>query len=429
MKTAIADLRGRRLWDSRGRPTIEVEVRTCGGGRGRAIAPAGASTGSREAVDLRDEGAAFGGFGVRRVLYGIENEIAPLLRGRNAADQQAIDLLLKALDGTPEKRRLGANALVATSMAVARAAAATMGVPLWRHLAQGGTVPALPLPQIQIFGGGAHAGGRLDVQDFMVVAVGAPDFPTALDWTAEIYRRAGDLLAAEGRLRGVADEGGWWPAFDGNREALETLLRAIEAAGRIPGEEVAIALDIAASVLHSEGRYRLRRDGRELDGDAFRELLLEWLARFPIVSVEDPLAEHDPAGFAAFTAAAGPRIQVVADDLVVTDAGRIREAAAIGAANAVLVKPNQVGTLSEALAAVRAAREAGWNAIASARSGESEDVTILHLAVGWGLPQLKVGALARGERTAKWNEGLRLAEDLPGGGALPPPGSFPWGRS
>ncbi len=429
MKTAIAVLRGRRLWDSRGRPTVEVEVCTRGGGRGRAIAPAGASTGSREAVDLRDGGAAFGGFDVRRVLYGIENEIAPLLRGRNAADQQAIDLLLKELDGTPEKRRLGANALVATSMAVARAAAATMGVPLWRHLAQGETVPVLPLPQIQIFGGGAHAGGRVDVQDFMVVAVGAPDFPTALDWTAEIYRRAGELMAETGRLRGVADEGGWWPVFDANEEALETLLRAIAAAGRIPGEEVAIALDIAASELHSDGRYRLRRENRELDGDAFRELLLDWLNRFPIVSVEDPLAEDDPAGFAAFTTAAGPRVQVVADDLVVTDAGRIREAAAVGAASAVLVKPNQVGTLSEALAAVRAAREMGWNVIASARSGESEDVTIVHLAVGWGLSQLKVGALARGERTAKWNEGLRLAEELPGGGTLPPAGNFPWGRS
>ncbi len=428
MKTAIAGLRGRRVWDSRGRPTVEVEVRTVGGGRGRAIAPAGTSTGSREARDLRDDGHAFGGFEVHRVLYGIAAEIAPLLRGRDAADQRAIDFLLKALDGTPDKHRLGANALVATSMAVARAAATTLGVPLWRHLRREEGEPVLPLPEIQIFGGGVHAGGRVDIQDFMVIAVGAPDYPTALDWTAEVHRQAGRLMAESGRLCGVADEGGWWPAFGSNEEALETLVRAIEAAGRVPGAEVAIALDVAASELATGDRYRLRCDRRELDSDGFRELLLDWLRRYPIVSIEDPLAEDDLAGFAAFTAAAGPGVQVVADDLVVTDAARVREAAAAGAANAFLVKPNQIGTLSEAAAAVEAARQAGWSGIASARSGESEDVTIVHLAVGWGLPQLKVGALARGERTAKWNEGLRLVDELPGGAALPPPHRFPWGR-
>ncbi len=428
MKTAIAELRGRRVWDSRGRPTLEVEIRTTGGAIGRAIAPTGASTGSGEAVDLRDGGSAFGGQDVRRALYGIGTEIAPLLHGRDVMDQEGIDALLVALDSTPDRSRLGANALVATSMAVAHAAAAASGIPLWRHLAGEGAAGPLPLPEIQIFGGGAHAGGRLDVQDFMVIAVGAPNFATALGWTAEIYRHAGRLMADAGRLCGVADEGGWWPAFERNEEALETLLRAIEAAGRVPGEEVAIALDIAASELGREGRYRLRREARELDSDGLAALWLAWLERYPIVSIEDPLAEDDLAAFAAFTRAAGPRVQVVADDLVVTDAARIRRAAAAGAGNTVLIKPNQIGTLSEALEAVRAAREAGWNGIVSARSGETEDVTIVHLAVGWAVPQLKVGSFARGERTAKWNEGLRLAEELPSGGALPPASSFPWGR-
>ncbi len=430
MKTAIAELRGRRVWDSRGRPTVEVEIRTTGDAVGRAIAPAGASTGSGEAVDLRDGGSTFGGYDVRRALYGIATEIAPLLRGRDVRDQRAIDALLVTLDGTPDKSRLGANALVATSMAVAHAAAAATGVPLWRHLAGDGPVGPLPLPEIQIFGGGAHAGGRLDVQDFMVIAVGAPDFATALDWTAEVHRHAGRLMAEAGRLCGVADEGGWWPAFDRNEEALEMLLRAIEAAGRLPGEEMAIALDIAASTLGRCGRYHLRREAepRELDSDGLAALWLRWLERYPIVSIEDPLAEDDPAAFAAFTRAAGPGVQVVADDLVVTDAARIRRAAAAGAGNTALIKPNQIGTLSEVREAVRAAGEAGWAGIVSARSGETEDVTIVHLAVGWGLPQLKVGSFARGERMAKWNEGLRLAEELPSGGALPPAPRFPWGR-
>ena len=429
MTTRITRVHGRRIWDSRGRPTLEVEVTTAGGAVGRAAAPAGASTGSGEAVDLRDGGAAFGGRDVRRALCGIEEEIAPALVGRDAADQEAVDGLLVALDGTADRSRLGANALVATSMAVARAAAAATGLPLWRRLAGSGGEPRLPLPEIQVFGGGAHAGGRLDIQDVMAIAIGAPDYPTALDWTAEIHRRVGEAMAEQGRLCGVADEGGWWPAFDTNEQALEALVRAIEAAGRVPGEEVAIALDVAASEFGHGGRYRLRREGREMDGDGLCTLLLDWLRRYPIVSIEDPLAEDDAATFAAFTRAAGPRVQVVADDLAVTSAARIREAAARGAGNTVLLKPNQAGTLSETAAALEAARRLGWNAIVSARSGETEDATIVHLAVGWRVPQLKVGAMVRGERTAKWNEGLRIAEALPAGGALPSPSCFPWGRS
>ncbi len=422
--TAIREVRGRRIWDSRGRPTLEVEVVLMGGATGRAIAPAGASTGSGEALDRRDGGEAFGGYDVRGALSAVATEIAPALQGRDALDQTAVDAALVALDGTAEKRRLGGNATVATSMAVAHAAAAAEGVPLWRYLGDSST---LPLPEIQIFGGGAHAGRRIDVQDFMVVPVGAGDYGQALDWTAEIYRAAGELMAEAGRLQGVADEGGFWPAFESNEEALDTLVRAIERAGRRPGEEVAIALDIAASEFGRGGRYRLRLEGRVLDSDGLAELLLGWLRRYPIVSLEDPLAEDDEAGLARFTAAVGPGVQVVGDDYLVTDADRVRRAAGLGACNALLVKPNQAGTLSEAHAAFAAAREAGWGTIVSARSGESEDVTIVHLAVGWGAPQLKVGSFARSERMAKWNEGLRIAEAL-GGGALPPRSAFPWGR-
>ncbi|MDJ0983855.1 MAG: enolase C-terminal domain-like protein [Kiloniellales bacterium] len=429
MTDKIASVRGRRVWDSRGRPTVEAEVRLTGGAVGRAIAPAGASTGSAEAVDLRDGGEAFGGFDVRGALAAVDGEIADLLRGRSASDQAGIDAALVALDGTPNRARLGGNALVATSMAVAHAAAAARDLPLWRHLAEPGADLRLPLPEVQIFGGGAHAGRRVDVQDFMVIAVGAGSYAQALDWTAEVYRAAGQLMAESGLLQGVADEGGHWPAFDSNEQALDVLVRAIERAGRTPGEEVAISLDIAATDFGQGGGYRLARDGREVDGDALSEMLLAWLTRYPIVAIEDPLGEDDGAALARFTAAAGPRVEVVADDFICTNAGRIAEAAATGACNTALIKPNQAGTLSEARAALEAARTAGWEAIVSARSGESEDVTIVHLAVGWGVKQLKVGSFARSERMAKWNEGLRIAEALDQAeGELPPRDAFPWGR-
>ncbi len=429
MNDTIVSVHGRRVWDSRGRPTVEAEVRLAGGAVGRAIAPAGASTGSAEAVDRRDGGDAFGGFDVRGALTAVDGEIATLLRGREAVDQAGIDAALVTLDGTPNRARLGGNALVATSMAVAHAAAAARGLPLWRHLAGDARDLHLPLPEIQVFGGGAHAGRRVDVQDFMVIAVGAADYAQALDWTAEVYRAAGALMAEAGRLQGVADEGGYWPVFDGNEEALEVLVRAIERAGRVPGDEVALSLDIAATDFGRDGRYRLAREGREVDSDALAEMLLGWLARYPIVAIEDPLGEDDGAALARFTAAAGPRVEVVADDCICTRAERIRAAAAEGACNTALIKPNQAGTLSETRAALDAARAAGWESIVSARSGESEDVTIVHLAVGWGAKQLKVGSFARSERMAKWNEGLRVADALgQGGGRLPPRSAFPWGR-
>jgi enolase len=408
--TQIARVRGRRVWDSRGRPTVEAEVVLRGGACGRAIAPAGASKGSGEALDRRDGGAAFGGQDVRAAVAAVNDAIGPTLRDLDATDQDSIDRRLIELDGTPDKSRLGANATIAVSMAVAHAAAAAAGEPLWRYLRSEGA--ALPLPEIQIFGGGAHAGRRVDIQDFMVVCPSASTFAEALDWTAEVYRAAGALMAEAGKLKGVADEGGFWPDFATNEEALATLLRAIERAGLRPGEQVAIALDVAASEFGRSGLYRLGLEGRELDSAGMTELLRGWLARYPIISIEDPLAEDDPGGFAAFTRAVGERCQVVADDLTVTDAARVRAAAEAKAANTLLIKPNQRGTLSETKAAWDAARAAGWGGILSARSGESEDTTIVHLAIGWGVPQLKVGSFARSERMAKWNEALRIEEAL-----------------
>ena len=429
MNNTIKSVIGRRVWDSRGRPTVEVEIGLDDGKSGRAIAPAGASTGSGEATDLRDGGTAFGGLDVQGALSAVNGEIAKLLMGRNIMEQATLDGVMITLDGTNNKSRLGGNAIVATSMAIAHAAAATRGLPLWRHLGEGRTEFHLPLPEIQIFGGGAHAGRRVDVQDFMIIPVGASDYAQSLEWTAEVYRCAGLLMSEAGLLQGVADEGGYWPAFDHNEMALDFLLRAIERAGFTPGQDIAISLDIAASDFGSKGKYKLARDGREIDSDGLCEMLLGWLARYPIVSIEDPLAEDDDAGMKKFTLAAGNRVEVVADDFICTTASRIESAASLGACNTALIKPNQAGTLTETYAALEAARAAGWESIVSARSGETEDVTIVHLAVGWGLKQLKVGSFSRSERMAKWNEGLRIAEALgQGGGKLSQHSSFPWGK-
>jgi len=410
VKTRITGVHGRRIWDSRGRPTVEVEVALAGGATGRGIAPAGASRGSNEAIDLRDGGAALGGYGVRGALANVEGEIARALVGRDAADQAGADAALLALDGTPNKSRLGGNATVACSLAVLHAAAAAEGVPLWRHLSAGGPV-SVPLPEIQIFGGGAHAGRRIDIQDLMVMPVGAASFDEALVMVAEVYRAAGELMAEAGRRAGVADEGGWWPDFASNEEALDALARAIERAGYRNGE-VAISLDIAASELRRDGRYTIALEGRSFSTEEWLDMLLGWVLRYPIASVEDPVAEDDAAGMAAFTAAVGDRVQVVGDDFLVTSAARVGAARRDGACNAVLIKPNQAGTVTETLAALRAGKEAGWGTIVSARSGETEDTAIVHLAVGWDAGQLKVGSFARSERMAKWNEALRIEEAL-----------------
>jgi len=400
----IVDVTARRVWDSRGRPTVEAEVHLKGV-RGRAIAPAGASTGSGEArsLDARD------------AVHNVNTVIRAALLGVDARDQEAVDRKLIALDGTPDKSRLGGNALVAVSLACAHASAAAARKPLWRHLA-GEKAVAMPVPQVQIYGGGAHAQGRVDLQDYMVICVGAGSFTESLEWTAEVYKAAGARLAKRNALQGVADEGGWWPAFKSNEEGLEELTAAISDAGFEPGADIGIALDVAATQLWRGGRYQLALENRSLGAEQLHAMYLRWLERYPIVSIEDPFAEHDAAAMAAFTKAAGARLQIVGDDLFVTDAARLNPELA----NTVLLKPNQVGTVTETLACWRAAQAKGMRAIVSARSGETEDVSIVHLAVGWGVPQLKVGSFARSERMAKWNEGLRIEEAL-GGKALPYP--------
>jgi len=409
--TKILSVCGQRVWDSRGRPTIEAQVELSNGSVGRAIAPAGASTGSREAVDLRDQGKVLGGFGVKNALRNVNEDIARRLEGLDASNQELIDHALIELDGTKTKSKLGGNATVAVSMANLQATAAAAGIPLWKHLSNSEDV-RIPMPEVQIFGGGAHASGRVDIQDFMAVPTGAQTFDHAMEMIAEIYISAGKLMDEAGRLAGVADEGGWWPNFHSNEEALDTLVCAIEHANFKPGDDIAISIDVAASQFGENGKYSLGLDNEELDADGMIDLLGGWIDRYPIVSIEDPLGEDDPDGFKAFTKKFGHRIQIIGDDLLVTNAELITEAAGVGTCNSVLIKPNQAGTVTETKEALQAAQEANWSCVVSARSGETEDTTIAHLAVGWKADQFKVGSFARSERMAKWNEILRIEKSL-----------------
>jgi enolase len=413
MTSRIASVTGRQLWDSRGRPTVEAEVVLESGAVGRAIAPAGASRGAHEAIDLRDGGDAFGGFGVNRAVAGIGSEIASAIAGMDAREQASVDAALCALDNTPNKARLGANAVVAVSMAVLHAAAADARLPLWRYLA-GDAKVRIPLPEIQIFGGGAHAGRRTDVQDFMIMCPKAGSFRRALEITDDVYRAAGKLMEAKGPLSGVADEGGWWPNFASNEDALDTLTKAIEASGHRAGDEVFISLDIAANELGDADGYNLALDDGRLSGQEMAARIVEWAGRYPILSIEDPAGQDDWTTMAAVTAAIGDRVQIIGDDVLVTNAARVERAGEAAVCNAALIKVNQVGTVTEAKAALDAAVALGWGAIVSARSGESEDVTIAHLATGWNAGQLKVGSFTRSERMAKWNEMLRIEEAMGG---------------
>jgi len=407
----IIDIKGRRVWDSRGRATVEAEVIVGRGptrlALGRAIAPAGASLGSGEAKSID----------VVKAVHQINTRVRDGLRALSVNDKEALDRRLIELDGTPDRSRLGANAMVAVSLACAQADAAAQKIPLWKKLS-GERRVALPVPQIQIFGGGAHARGRVDVQDYMIICTGAGSFAEALDWTSEVYAAAGARLAKRGALQGVADEGGYWPSFKSNEEGLAELVGAIADARLEPGVDVCIALDIAATQLYRAGQYYFSLERKSLSAEQLHAMLLRWIEAYPIVSIEDPFAEHDTEAMQAFTQAIGEKIQVVGDDYFVTDARRVK--AAEGACNSVLLKPNQVGTVTETFACWDAARAAGYRAIMSARSGETEDVSIVHLAVGWGVPQLKVGSFSRSERMAKWNEALRIEEAL-GGKALPFP--------
>lgn len=417
-RSFISKIGARRVWDSRGNPTIEVEVALSDGAMGRAIAPAGASRGTREAIDLRDGGNALGGMNVVQAVNNVNTIFGPNLIGMDAQLQNEIDAKLTELDGTPLRSELGGNASVAVSMAVLHAGSSSKKVPLWQHIAElSGQKPSLPLPEIQIFGGGAHAGHRVDVQDFMVMVPGADSFDEVMEITSEIYRAAGAIMARKGNCVGVADEGGWWPVFDSNEEALETLIKAIEAAGETPGDRVVISLDIAASEFGANGQYRLALEDRDLDSEDMIRMLGRWINDYPIVSIEDPLAEDDREGIIAFTQEFGNHLQIIGDDYLVTNTDLVSRAAEDGACNAVLIKVNQCGTVSDAIACQAAACDCGFRGVVSARSGETEDVTISHLAVGLDAGQLKVGSFARSERMAKWNECLRIEEQLE-------PGSF-----
>jgi enolase len=410
VRTAIQSVRARRIWDSRGWPTLEAEVILECGALGRGIAPAGASRGTNEAVDLRDGAAAFGGFDVQRAIANVNTAVANAIIGQDALNQEAIDACLIELDPSPTKQHLGGNATIAASMAALHAAADSENLPLWRFLAQSREV-RLPLPEVQIFGGGAHAGRRIDIQDLMIMPLGADSFSRALEMAAEIYRAAGQVMDERGERCGVADEGGWWPDFATNEQAIETLVQSIERAGLRPAEDAAISLDLAASEFYRDGLYVLGLEQRKLESFEWIGVLLGWLDKFPIISVEDPVAESDLQGMAEFTARAGSTVQVIGDDFLVTSAKRIGDAAAAGCCNAVLLKPNQAGTITETKQALDAAKALNWGVIVSARSGETEDTTITHLATGWDAGQLKAGSFARSERMAKWNEGLRIEDD------------------
>lgn len=411
--TVISDVKGRRVWDSRGNPTVEVDVILEDGTIGRAIAPAGASRGAREAIDLRDGGKALRGKGVSRAVGNVNGPIASALMGLDVQDQAGADAAILALDTSPFKENLGGNATVAASLAVLHAAAANAVKPLWRHVAdQYGATPSLPLPEIQIFGGGAHAGRRVDIQDFMIMVPGAKSFDEVMEVTNEIYFAAGDIMASRGKAAGVADEGGWWPVFDSNEEALETLVQAIELAGEKPGDRVVISLDIAASEFGKNGQYRLALEDRKMDSGALIDMLGGWLESYPIASIEDPLGEDDTEGMREFTRRFGDQVQIIGDDYLVTNAALVKEAIAQEASNAVLIKVNQAGTVSESIDTFNVARAAGWGAVVSARSGETEDVSISHLSTGLGGGQLKVGSFTRSERMVKWNECLRIQDVL-----------------
>ena len=430
--TKITSIQGRRVWDSRGNPTVEVDVVLESGATGRAIAPAGASRGMREAIDLRDGGHALRGKGVDQALANVRGPIAAALVGQEIDDQAALDGMICALDPSPLKETIGGNATVAASLALLHAAAADAGLPLWQHVAQHyGRTPSLPLPEIQIFGGGAHAGRRVDIQDFMIMVPGARSFDEVMEITNEVYFAAGDIMAVRGNLAGVADEGGWWPMFRSNEEALETLVAAIEKAGEKPGERVVISLDVAASEFGKDGIYTLALEDRKMESGALIEMLGGWIDAYPIVSIEDPVGEDDTEGMVAFTRQFGDRVQIIGDDYVVTNADLVASAAEAGACNCALIKVNQAGTVSEGVAAFEAAQDAGWTAVVSARSGETEDVSISHLSVGLGAGQLKVGSFQRSERMVKWNECLRIQDAL-GQGAFvggAPLAQTWWGRA
>jgi enolase len=407
----IEKVHGRQILDSRGNPTVEVDVLLRSGAAGRAGVPSGASTGEFEAVELRDGGEAWGGKGVSRAVANVNGEIAEAVRGVDAADQAALDRTMIELDGTPNKERLGANAILGVSLAGAQAMAAEVGQPLWRYLG-GDAAHVLPVPMMNVLNGGAHADNEVDFQEFMVVPVGAPSFAEALRTGAEVFHALKRTLHEAGLATAVGDEGGFAPDLDSNEAALEALIGGIEAAGHRPGDDVAIALDPATSEIFEGGSYVLEHEGRSLTSDQLVQLWSDLAARYPIVSIEDGMDEEDWDGWRALTEALGDRVQLVGDDLFVTNTERLRRGIDSGVGNSILIKVNQIGTLTETLDAVRTAHEAGYTAVMSHRSGETEDTAIADLAVATGCGQIKTGAPSRSDRTAKYNQLLRIEEAL-----------------
>jgi len=425
--TSISLVEAREILDSRGNPTVEVDVVLADGAVGRAAVPSGASTGAHEAVELRDgDRSRFGGKGVRRAVQNVIEEIAPAVVGLDAADQAGLDAVLIDLDGTANKGRLGANAILGVSLAAAHASAAALDLPLYRYLGGVGA-RTLPVPMFNILNGGKHALDSTDFQEFMVVPVGAASFSEALRAGAEIFAALRKLLHDEGHTTGQGDEGGFAPSLPSNQAAVEIIIRAIEGAGYRPGEDVAMALDPATSSILEEGtgvegvtgRYRLEREGRTLDSGELIDLWEDWIARYPIVSIEDGLAEDDWAGWIELTKRLGDRVQLVGDDILVTNPAFIARGIRERAMNSALIKLNQIGTLTETVQAIETARRAGWTAVVSHRSGETEDTTIADFVVGMGTGQIKTGAPSRSERVAKYNRLLRIEEEL-GGAALYP---------
>jgi enolase len=424
--SAIELVHGRQILDSRGNPTVEVEMQLASGANGRAAVPSGASTGEFEATELRDGGPAWGGKGVTRAVANVDGEIATAVRGMEVADQEALDRALIELDGTPNKSRLGANAILGVSLAAAHAAAAEQGEPLWLSLGGEGA-SVLPVPMMNVLNGGAHADNKVDFQEFMVVPSGAESFSRCLQMGDEVFHALKRTLHDRGLSTAVGDEGGFAPDLGSNEEALEMLVAAIEAAGLRPGDDLTIALDPATSELIENGAYRLEHEGRTLSADELADYWADLAGRYPIVSIEDGMGEEDWDGWGALTSRLGDRVQLVGDDLFVTNTERLRRGIETGVANSILIKVNQIGTLTETLEAIDMAREAGYTAVMSHRSGETEDVTIADLAVATGCGQIKTGAPSRSDRVAKYNRLLRIEEQL--GERARFPGASAFGRA
>ncbi len=420
----ITAVRGREIVDSRGNPTVEADVATESGAVGRAAVPAGASTGSHEAVELRDgDRARFNGKGVTRAVAGVNGEIARALLGFDVCAQRTLDERLIALDGSADKSRLGANALLAVSLAAAKAGAAVRGRPLYSHLADGRR-PRLPVPLINILNGGSHAGDSTDIQEFMVVPVAAATVAEAVRAGSEIFQALKAVLKEEGYVTTVGDEGGFAPSLDSNEAAVEIVLEAVRRAGYAPGEDVWLALDSASSEFYRDGRYHFDSEARTYDARGLIACYEDWAGKYPILSLEDGLAEDDWDGWQELTARLGGKMQLVGDDLFVTNAALIRKGVELGVANSVLIKVNQIGTLSETFDAIDAATAAGYSCIVSHRSGETEDVTIADLAVATGVGQIKTGSLSRTDRVAKYNQLMRIEEELAGECAYAGRGAF-----